>query len=142
MPNPAPGAQRRLWRLDPRYLAAALVLFLVEVCIALFVHDAWLRPRGGDVLVVIFLYALVRGFRDLPVVPTALGVLAFSFAVEFLQYLHFVDRLGLGRSRVARVVLGSSFEWLDLLCYTLGIVVVLLYEWKRQAPRQQSLPSV
>jgi hypothetical protein len=118
-----------LWRLDRRYLSAAALLLLIEIFIALRVDDAWIRPHGGDVLAVIFLYCLVRVFLNLPVVPTALGVLAFSFVVETLQYLRFVERIGLTGNRLVEVVLGTSFEWLDLACYALGAALVLLYEW-------------
>lgn len=122
------GPRGRL-TLDGRYLAAAVVLLLVEVFIALRVRDAWIRPYGGDVLVVILIYCVVRAFLRVPVLPTALGVLAFSFVVETLQYLRFVEHLGLGDNRFAVVVLGSSFEWLDLVSYTLGVSLVVLFEW-------------
>ena len=61
-------AKRRL-----RYLSAFAALLLIEVLIALFVHDAFVRPFIGDVLVVAVLYCLVRiikpdGWRFLPVV--------------------------------------------------------------------------
>jgi hypothetical protein len=126
----------RLLTLDAKYLTAAVLLLLVEVFIALRVRDAWVRPYGGDVLVVILLYCLVRSFLKVPVVATALGVLAFSFVVEILQYFHFVDRVGLRGNRFAVVVIGSSFEWLDLVSYTLGVALVLLFE--RLAARRRA----
>jgi hypothetical protein len=135
------GAPRKLWRLDARYLLAALVLFLVEVYIALYVHDAWVRPYGGDVLVVVFLYALVRGFADAPVVRAALGVLVFAFIVELLQYFHLVDRLGHGGNPLARVVLGSSVSWGGLGSNTLGASLVLLCERAHGPWRTRSAAS-
>jgi hypothetical protein len=119
----------RLWAINGTYLAAAVLLLMVEIVIGLRVHDDWIRPHGGDVLVVILLYFLVRAFLNVPVVPTALGVLAFSFAVEVLQYFHFVERLGLQDNRFARVILGSTFGWLDLVSYSVGIGLVLVGEW-------------
>jgi hypothetical protein len=133
----SPGP-RKLLILDRKYLAAAGLLLLVEIFIALRVHDAWLRPHGGDVLVVIFLYCLVKAFLRLPVVPTALGVLAFSYVVELLQYLHFVDLIGLRHNRLAVVVIGTSFAWLDLVSYTLGAALVLLCE--RMVARAEAGP--
>jgi hypothetical protein len=129
----------RLLTLDAKYLTAAVLLLLVEIFIALRVHDAWVRPYGGDVLVVILLYCLVRSFLNLPVVATALGVLAFSYVVEILQYFRFVDRVGLRDDRLAVVVIGSSFEWLDLVSYTLGVALVLLFE--RILARSRPSPS-
>lgn len=65
-------------------------------------------PHGGDVLVVILLYCLARTFLDVPIVPTALGALVFSFVIEGLQYLHFVERVGLGGNWLGTIVIGSS----------------------------------
>jgi hypothetical protein len=120
---------RTLLKMNGRYLGAALLLLLVEVFIGLRVHDAWIRPHGGDVLVVILLYCLLRGFLNVRVLPAALGVLAFSFLVEVLQYLRFVERIGLEHNRFAVVIIGSSFGWLDLVSYSLGIGLVLACEW-------------
>jgi Protein of unknown function (DUF2809) len=120
--------RKRLWTVNKRYLAAAVLLLLVEIYIALRVHDTWIRPYGGDVLVVIFLYCLARAFLKVAIVPTAVGVLVFSFVVEILQFFRFVERMGLKHNRFAVVVIGSSFEWLDLVSYSVGAVLVLLFE--------------
>jgi hypothetical protein len=125
---------RRLLTFDGKYLAATLLLLAIETFIALRVRDAWIRPYGGDVLAVIFLYCLVRTFLKLPVVPAVIGVLATAFVIEFLQYLNFVDRVGLRRCKVLVVVLGSSFAWEDLLCYALGAALVLVFERLRGKP--------
>ena len=111
-----------------RYFILTIVLLTVEICIALFVHDAIVRPYIGDVLVVILIYCFVRSFFDLPVIPTAIAVLIFSFAVEITQYFHLVNVLGLQRSRLARVIMGNSFAWTDIGAYTAGILIVLLAE--------------
>jgi glycopeptide antibiotics resistance protein len=114
-----------------RYFLLAVALFITEVIIALYVHDSFIRPHFGDYLVVIFIYCFVRGFTSFRVVPTALGVLLFSFLIEFLQYLSFVKVLGLEKSRIASVVLGTAFEWSDIAAYILGIATVLLVERSR-----------
>ena len=44
------------------YGVATLVIFLVEFLIARYVHDSFIRPYVGDVLVVILLYTFVRIF--------------------------------------------------------------------------------
>ena len=46
---------------------------------------------------------------------TAAGALALAYLVELGQWFGLVDALGLGGSRVARVVLGATFDPLDLL---------------------------
>jgi hypothetical protein len=56
----------------------------------------------------------------LPAGPTVLGVLAIAYALEALQYVHLLQHLGLAHSRIAAIVLGNHFEWVDMLAYTLG----------------------
>jgi hypothetical protein len=121
MPNP-------VLKFSPFYAILTLLLFITEVLIALFVHDQFIRPYIGDFLVVILIYCFVKSFLNTPVMPTALGVLLFAYTVEVLQYFRIVEVLGLQHSRAARIIIGSSFEWLDMLAYTLGILVVVLVE--------------
>lgn len=111
-----------------KYGLLALLLFGIEVLIALYLHDRIVRPYIGDLLVVILIYCFVKALLNAPVFATALGVLLFAYAVETLQYFHVVDLLGLGHSKLARVVIGSSFEWMDIVAYTLGIGLVLILE--------------
>ncbi len=115
-------------KFSPFYAISTLLLFITEVIIALFVHDQFIRPYIGDFLVVILIYCFVKSFLNTPIVPTALGVLLFAYTVELLQYFRIVEVLGLQDSRAARIIIGSSFEWQDMLAYTLGIMAVVLLE--------------
>ena len=110
------------------YFIAAVLLFLTEVLIALFVHDQFVRPSFGDYLVVILIYCALKSFLNIPVLPTAIFVLIFSYFVEMLQYFNAVGYLGLQNSTIAKTVLGTSFQWSDLIAYTLGIVTILWIE--------------
>lgn len=112
----------------PKYFLWAIVIFLVEVIIALFVHDKFVRPYMGDVLVVVLVYCFVKSFFNISVLPAAIGVLLFSFMVEGLQYFHLVEKLGLQNNKVARIVIGTSFSVEDLLAYLTGIVFVIIVE--------------
>ena len=116
-------------RFHKTYFILTLLIFIIEVLIALYVRDSFVRPYFGDVLVVILIYCFVRSFFNWPVVPVAIGVLLFAFAVETLQYLNIVERLGLKDSKLANVVIGNSFAWEDMLCYVAGIAVVLTAEY-------------
>jgi hypothetical protein len=61
----------------------------------------------------------------------ALCVLLFACFIELLQYLNLVRLLGLQGNKLARIVLGSSFEWMDIGMYVLGIATVLVLEQLR-----------
>lgn len=117
-----------------RFALFALGLFALLACIALFVHDGFVRPFLGDVLAVVWLYAALRAVfgwgRGL-----ANGVaLAVAFGLEIGQGLDLLHHLGLESFRVARVVLGATFDPLDLLAYVLGAASVEL--WARLGRRR------
>jgi len=113
---------------NKNYFFLTLLIFCVEVLIALFVNDSFIRPYLGDVLVVILIYCFLKSFLKLPVVASAAFVLIFSFTIEFLQFLNIVEKLGLEKSKIARTVIGTSFSWMDLLAYVTGITIVLVVE--------------
>lgn len=113
---------------NKNYLGLASLIFGIEVLIAIYVNDNFVRPYLGDVLVVILIYCFLKSFLKLPVLVAALLVLAFAFAIEFLQFLHLVEKLGLEKSKMARTVIGTSFAWIDLLAYIVGIAIVLIAE--------------
>ncbi|MFV5697936.1 DUF2809 domain-containing protein [Flavobacterium sp. ZT3R17] len=113
---------------NKNYFGFAILIFLIEVLIALFVHDRFVRPYLGDVLVVILIYCFLKSFLKLPILTVALFVLLFSFTIEFLQFLNIVEKLHLEKSKIARTVIGTSFSWIDLLTYITGIAIVIIIE--------------
>ena len=117
---------------NKHYFGLAVLIFIVEVLIAVFVRDSFVRPYLGDVLVVILIYCFVKSFILLPVFPTAISVMAFAFTIEFLQYIHIVDKLGLKKSTLAKTVIGTSFAWNDILAYVAGVVIILGVEKYRK----------
>ncbi len=111
-----------------QYAIIAMLIFIIEVVIALYAKDQFIRPYGGDILVVILIYCFVKSLFDFTIAPLALGVLIFAFVIEILQYIKIVEKLGLEESVVARTVIGTSFAWLDILSYIAGIGIVLIVE--------------
>lgn len=110
------------------YLAAFILMFMIEAAIALWVHDRFIRPYIGDVLVVVLVYCFVRifvpdGIRRLP-----LYVFLFAACVEVLQYFNLVGLLGLEGCRAARIILGSVFDWKDIACYGAGCLILQFLE--------------
>lgn len=119
-------------RFHPGYFVLAALIFVVEVCIALWFNDKFVRPILGDFLVVMLIYASLRTIWAVPVLPTAIGVLLFAFLVEFLQYIKLIEILGWQDSTIAQLIMGTSFQWTDMLAYTLGILVTLgLEKWRQ-----------
>ena len=110
------------------YLILFLILFTAEVLIALFVHDAFVRPYIGDVLVVILVCAFLRIF--IPVRIRFLPVFATLFAVfiEALQYFDFVNLIGLADNVIISTVIGRTFDIKDIICYTVGGLIFFIAE--------------
>ncbi len=112
-----------------KYLIAFVILFAIELFIALFVRDNFIRPYIGDVLVVILLYTATRilfptQFKHLP-----LYIFSFSVIVELLQLINIVNILGLGDSRFFRILIGTTFDIKDIICYGVGTLILLGYEF-------------
>lgn len=122
------------------YLILTLLLFITEVLIGAYLHDQFIRPFGGDLLVVILIYCFIKSCFDTPWLKTAMGTLIFSYIVEISQYFNLLARLGLQNSKVAALVLGQSFSWGDMLCYTLGILIVIIIELLYRQPHN-NLPK-
>ena len=108
------------------YLLVFLGLLLVEICIALFVHDDFIRPYVGDVLVTALLCCLSRAV--LPKLHPALPVFGVSLAAELWQWLGLTQKLGLDGT-ILGVVLGSTADWKDIVCYGLGCLLFTGAEW-------------
>lgn len=113
------------------FFILTILLFLTEIAIAMYVHDDFVRPYFGDFLVVILLYCFLKSFVKVSVLVAVSVVLVFSFGIEIAQYFNMVEKLGLQHSKIARVVLGNSFAWMDLLAYVLGILTVIGIETLR-----------
>jgi len=117
-----------LFRFQKQYFLLTVLLLIVEIVIALVINDSFIRPYVGDFLVVILIYCFLQSFFIIPVVKASVAVLFFAYTIEILQYFSLVDKLGLEHNNILHVVLGSSFEWTDMLMYTLGILLVIFIE--------------
>lgn len=129
------------FRLNKSYALLAALIFVIEVLIALFVKDGFVRPYLGDVLVVILIYCFVKAFLEAPVIKVAIVVLLFAFTIEFLQYIHIVEILGLQDSKIISTVLGTSFAWKDMLAYVAGFAIILIVEKLMSAQKQNVIRS-
>lgn len=114
------------------YFIASVALLGTEILIGLYAHG-WIRNYLGDVLVVVLLYTLFRTVSvQKPnawyVLPTA--ILVFAFGVEFLQLWGFCDRFGI-TNRLLRIIIGTGFSAIDLICYSIGILPCYAAEYFR-----------
>ena len=117
-----------MFSFNKNYLFLTLLLFSVEVLIAVFVNDTLIRPFVGDVLVVILIYCFLRIFLNADHRKTAFGVLLFACLIEILQYFDYVKLLGLEHNRILSVMMGRTFEWTDCAAYFVGFLLIIAAE--------------
>ena len=116
-------------RLKYKYFVTTIFLFIVEVLIATkLAYIDWLRAYFGDVLVVILIYTFIQSFFYFDKIKTIIGVFLFACAIEFAQYFHFGELLGFKDNKIAMIVLGNSFSWIDILCYLIGSFCIFIYQ--------------
>ena len=111
-----------------KYFYLTVLLFLIEVCIAVFIDDQFIRPFMGDVLVVILLYCFVKSFWKIHSNVAALSIFIFACVIEGFQYLNLIDKLGLRQYKLLAIILGTTFDWKDIFAYALGTAIVLAWE--------------
>lgn len=116
-------------RLKYKYFVTTIFLFIVEVLIATkLAYIDWLRAYFGDVLVVILMYTFILTFLDIKnKMLLNIGVFLFACVIEFAQYFHFAEWFGLKDNKIAMIVLGNSFSWIDILCYAMGSFCIFTF---------------
>lgn len=118
-------------RINFKYSLGFIALFIIEVLIALYVRDSFVRPYLGDVLVVILLYCLVRSILSKRIKLLPMYLFFFATLVEVAQYFRIIEVLRLKSNTVLSTAVGSSFDVKDVLCYLTG--AVLLFIWEKVA---------
>lgn len=114
---------------------AAILVFIVEVAIAAFVHDALVRPYLGDSLAVVLVYLALRAVTPLDIGRSVAIALVIACMIELAQWFHLADRLGI-HDRLVRLVLGTGFDPADFLAYAGGGAATLLAETKLRRRRR------
>jgi hypothetical protein len=120
------------------YAIIFITLLCVELVIALFVHDAFVRPYIGDVLVTVLLCCLCRIAvpKGVPALPAY--VFLFAALVEAAQYIDVVKLLGWEDNAILSTLIGRTFSWADILCYGVGCVAFwaaekrVIFRWKER----------
>ena len=113
-----------------KFFCMFLALVFVEILIALFVNDSVIRPYIGDVIVVVVIYCLIRTIIPKRVPMLSLYIFLFSVFVEIAQYYNIVYFLGWGDNEFMRVLIGTSFSWLDIGCYAVGCACTGVWDYK------------
>ncbi|WP_366520092.1 DUF2809 domain-containing protein [uncultured Dokdonia sp.] len=52
----------------------------------------------------------------------------FVYVVEVIQATSFIDWIGLSDNKIAKIILGATFDRKDIFAYTIGGVLILIFE--------------
>ena len=115
-------------KLNYRNLIIFLLLFCIEVTIALYIEQGFLRVVFGNFLVVIMLYFFIRSFIQLKSIYIAIIVLIVAYTIEFLQFIDILNIINYKKNDLVNTILGTTFNIKDIIAYTLGIATVFLIE--------------
>jgi len=106
-----------------------IAVFIAEVLVATtFSRVVFIRSYISDFLVVILLYHVIKVFHDSSPSILAASVFIFACGVEVSQHFHLVDALGLRRGSLLYILIGTSFSWIDILAYFLGVLTSFLVD--------------
>ncbi len=111
-----------------RYLLSFIILFIVEVLIAIYLKHGFIRAQIGDVLVVVLIYCLIKSFVRNRIKWLPLYIFIFAALVEIGQYFNLVKLLGLSQNLIARIIIGTTFDINDIICYFVGCVMLYIFE--------------
>ncbi|NJK77146.1 MAG: DUF2809 domain-containing protein [Microcoleus sp. SU_5_6] len=117
---------RKLLRFHRRSFILFSIIFVIEVMIALFFRDRWIRPLLGDVLVVMAIAYLIHAFFAIRLQKIAIGTLIFAYSIELLQLFKIIDIFGWRDSQLAHLTIGTTFDWRDLIAYAIGVGIVII----------------
>lgn len=121
--------KQKLKTIRIRYAIIFFVLSVIEVLIALYVHDTIIRPYIGDVLIVVVLYMGIRVLIPEKLKLLPLYIFLFASVVECLQLVNFIQIINVEKNTILGIMIGSVFDIKDIGCYGVGCILLGIYEW-------------
>jgi Protein of unknown function (DUF2809) len=115
-----PMSPQKIWRFDRRSFTIFIAVLLIEIIIGTVFHDRFVRYFLGDVFIVVLICYFIRSWCAIRLPVLLIGTLIFAYLTELAQYFDLVGLLGWQHSTLTRLTIGSTFDWLDLLAYTIG----------------------
>ncbi|MCB0383708.1 MAG: DUF2809 domain-containing protein [Psychroserpens sp.] len=118
------------FKFNTSFFISSVLLLLIEICIAVFLTEGFIRHTFGDFLVVILVYCGIRTVIEANPIHIAIGVLVFAFTIEVLQLFNLLDLLHLRQNKIATIILGSTFHISDLIAYSFGTITIFAIDLK------------
>lgn len=113
-----------------RYVTIAILLLVTEIAIAKFYFTEFIRHVVGDILVIPLLYCLLKLVTQISKMKGVILVVLFAFGVECLQWISITEKLGITQPTL-RTIIGTTFDYRDLIAYTVGGLLIVLIDKKQ-----------
>ncbi len=118
---------KKLFTFRYEYCIATIILFLIEVYIALY--ETWfVRHTVGDLLVVMLVYCFLRTFIKAKPVCIAIVTLLIAYFIECIQVLNVFPLLWLEDSTIAHIIMWSTFDSKDMIAYIVWVCIILVVD--------------
>lgn len=116
-----------MFQFNLKYFLIFISIFIIEVIIAIYIKDNFIRPYFGDFLVIFLVYYFLLSFINFDKNKIALSVLLFAFTVEIIQFFQVLSYFNLEKNRILRIVAGNTFSFEDLIIYSLAFFSIILF---------------
>jgi len=120
-----------MFRFNSKPFLLSFCLLLILVILKAFAERFYLQAYLIDIIAIFWMFCLLKGFFH--VANDGLAHYAFLFAIvfEIAQFYQIIDGFYIQNSQLLHFVLGSAFDWYDLLAFTVGWLIILLGEYIR-----------
>ncbi|WHH57758.1 DUF2809 domain-containing protein [Petroclostridium sp. X23] len=98
--------------------------------VELFSNNHFIRGFTGDIIIILLIYFFIKILYDFHPLKLIIFTLLLAFTTELLQYIKLINILGLEHNRLAQLIIGSVFDPFDLLAYTIGAIIVYVFDIK------------
>lgn len=110
-------------------LSLMCIIFCILI-VLLFSETPFIRGLVGDVIIVVFIYYFIMTLKDFSSIYVVIFTLILALITEVLQYFDFASILGLQHNKIAQLVIGSIFDPMDMIAYTIGGIVAYIIDTK------------
>lgn len=117
-------------KLNTKFAALTLLFLIIEISIAIFFKDGFIRYTFGDFLATILVYCAIKSSFNIKPKHIALITIGIAFTLEALQYIKLLELLKLNHIKWLSIVLGSHFSVEDLIAYTIGTACIYSIDLK------------
>ncbi len=109
--------------LNAKPIKTAMLLLIIELIIAWFFTDFFIRGFLGDVLVIPLLYYGFTAFFKNNDKLLSEKILLLAFLIEFLQQSSITEVVS-SYSKIGAIIFGKTFDVWDLVAYVFGYLVI------------------